>query len=200
MARARQAQETKKENAVGMIKHQATNRERVSKLAERRKQDEEKTKAAKEKEREKLSGRTGASGKLDKRRSLSPTKKSEQPRAPKVARPPLHAPGSSYKGTMGTAASKPRQSSGHKKNRYDEYMGTDEDDNSENDDEGEEEDYESDVSSDMEAGAFDIDREETSALRAAREDDARELAEENRLKREKEERRRKLVTLAGKRK
>lgn len=36
MARAKQAQEAKSQNQVGMIKHQATNREKVSKLAERK--------------------------------------------------------------------------------------------------------------------------------------------------------------------
>lgn len=99
---------------------------------------------------------------------------------------------------MGTSASKPRLPPGVKKNRYDEYLGTDEEEDSEAD--LQEEGYNSDASSDMEAGAFDIDEEERAAMRAAKEDDARELAEENRLKREKEERRRRLISLAGKRK
>ncbi|RMZ79456.1 hypothetical protein DV738_g3406, partial [Chaetothyriales sp. CBS 135597] len=50
----------------------------------------------------------------------------------------------------------------------------------------------------MEAGFDDVEDEEELALRAAREDDARELALENQLKREKEERRRKLLGLAKK--
>jgi hypothetical protein len=50
----------------------------------------------------------------------------------------------------------------------------------------------------MEAGAFDLDEEEQRALRAAKEEDARELALETQHKREKEERRKKLLQLANK--
>ncbi|RMD40034.1 hypothetical protein DV735_g5106, partial [Chaetothyriales sp. CBS 134920] len=53
-------------------------------------------------------------------------------------------------------------------------------------------------SSAMEAGFDDVEDEEELALRAAREDDARELALENQLKREKEERRKKLLGLVKK--
>lgn len=99
---------------------------------------------------------------------------------------------------MGTSATKPRLPPSRKQGRYDEYLGTDEEENSEvDDDEG---GYGSDASSDMEAGAFDIDEEERFATKAARDDDARELAEESRLKREKEERRKRLASLAGRRK
>ena len=195
MARAKQAQEARSQNQVGMIKHQATNREKVSKLAERKKQEEEKVKAAKEKH----AGRLAKAGKPEKGRSVSPAKKSDQPRAAKVARPPLHAPATAYRGTMGTSASRPRLPPSRKKGRYDEYLGTDEEEDSELDDQ-DEGDYDSEASSDMEAGAFDIDEEERLATKAAREDDARELAEEQRLKREKEERRRRLANLAGRRK
>jgi len=195
MARAKQAQEAKSQNQVGMIKHQATNREKVSKLAERKKQEEEKARAAKEKP----TARPAKSARTEKGRSVSPAKKSDQPRAPKIARPPLHAPSTGYKGNMGMSASKPRLPPGRKKSRYDEYLGTDEEEDSEAEIEGEG-DYDSEASSDMEAGAFDIDEEERFATRAAREDDARELLEEQKLKREKEERRRRLMSLAGKRK
>ena len=58
--------------------------------------------------------------------------------------------------------------------------------------------YDSDASSNMEAGAFDIDEEERVALQKAKEDDARELVLENKLKREKEERRKRLQALADK--
>jgi protein SPT2 len=60
----------------------------------------------------------------------------------------------------------------------------------------EEEDYESDVSSDMEAAVFEVDEEEERAARLARKEDALALAEENRLKMEKEEKRRKLAAMA----
>ncbi|EXJ86970.1 hypothetical protein A1O3_03924 [Capronia epimyces CBS 606.96] len=196
MARAKQAQEMKAHSQIGLIKHQATNRERVSKVAERRRQEEEKTKAAKDK-----SGARPVAGKLGKSRSASPAKKSDQPRVPKAPRPPLHAP-ASYKGTIGTASTREKQQSQRRRKQYDEYLGTDEEDAS--DDVGygqdEEDDYGSDASSVMEAGAFEVDEEEQRALRAAKEEDAKELALEAQLKREKEERRRKLMILASKRK
>jgi hypothetical protein len=169
-------------------------------MAERRRQEEEKAKATKEK-----SGgmRPAPGGKQQvKSRSVSPAKRTDQPRVPKAPRPPLHAPpSSSYKGTMGITsgrAAKPPP----KQKRYDEYLGTDEDDVS--DDMGgygedEEDDYASDVSSDMEAGLDDLDAEEQRALKAAKEEDARELALENQLKREKEEKRKRLMALADKR-
>lgn len=59
-----------------------------------------------------------------------------------------------------------------------------------------EEDYESDVSSDMEAAAYEVDEEEERAARYARKEDAFALAEENRLKMEKEEKRKKLAAMA----
>ncbi|EXJ74233.1 uncharacterized protein A1O5_02529 [Cladophialophora psammophila CBS 110553] len=199
MARAKQAQvDRTQQSQVGLIKHQATNREKPSRLAERRRQEEAKSKVVNEKS---SGGRLATGGKRqDKSRSVSPAKKTDQPKVPKVARPPLHAPPSSaYKGTMGTASgrSKPAAKRG---SSYNEYLGTDEEDVSDDmDGYGEdEEDYASDVSSDMEAGAFEVDEEEQRALRTAKEEDARELALETQLKREKEERRRKLMNLAGK--
>lgn len=59
-----------------------------------------------------------------------------------------------------------------------------------------EEDYESDVSSDMEAAAYEVDEEEERAARYARKEDALALAEENRLRMEKEEKRKKLAAMA----
>jgi hypothetical protein len=68
---------------------------------------------------------------------------------------------------------------------------------SEDEDEAEEEEeYDSDVSSDMEAAAFEVDEEEEAAARIARREDAEALAEENRLKREKEEKRKRLAAMA----
>ncbi|KUJ11129.1 uncharacterized protein LY89DRAFT_689056 [Mollisia scopiformis] len=66
----------------------------------------------------------------------------------------------------------------------------------EEDEEEEEREYDSDVSSDMEAAAFEVDEEEQLASRIARREDAEALAEENRLKREKEEKRRRLAAMA----
>jgi len=197
MARAKQAQEARVQSQVGMIKHQATNREKVSKVAERRRQEEEKAKAAKAKP-----GERSLMTKRDMSRSVSPAKKGDQPRVAKAPRPPLHAPAASYKGTMGLTSSRSQKQAQRKRNKNDEYLATDEEDNSDDgsDGVGEEEDYASDVSSDMEAGAFEVDEEEARALRAAKEEDARELALENSLKREKEERRKRLLAMASKRK
>ncbi|EXJ57164.1 hypothetical protein A1O7_07510 [Cladophialophora yegresii CBS 114405] len=200
MARAKQAQTEKaQQSQVGMIKHQPTHRERVSKAMERRRQEEEKAKASKEKPR----GTRPAPGKQQvKSRSVSPAKRTDQPRVPKAPRPPLHAPpSSSYKGTMGITSGRTAKPP-PKRRKYDEYLGTDEED--ESDDmggygEGEEDDYGSDASSDMEAGLDDLDAEEQRALKAAKEEDARELALENQLKREKEEKRKRLMALADKR-
>lgn len=58
----------------------------------------------------------------------------------------------------------------------------------EDDDMEEEEDYDSEGSSDMEAGVFDVDREEQQALRIARREDELALKEEEELKRKKLER------------
>lgn len=60
----------------------------------------------------------------------------------------------------------------------------------------EEEDYYSDASSDMEAATFEVDEEEERAARIARKEDAEALNEENRLKREKEEKRKRLAAMA----
>jgi hypothetical protein len=169
----------------------------VSKLAERRRGEQEKLKSEKLKPSQNL-----ALGDKTKVKKTSSPIKSDQPRVPKAPRPPLHAPASSYKGTMGTSANRSRDSGAGratKRSRLNEYMDTDEDE----DDEMEEDDddgygYGSEQSSDMEAGIDDIEREDAMALKAAKEDDARELALEIKLKREKEERRKKLEAMAKK--
>ncbi|KAF2675145.1 hypothetical protein BT63DRAFT_29545 [Microthyrium microscopicum] len=79
---------------------------------------------------------------------------------------------SSYKGTA-NLKSAPARRPERLPSRYERYESEDE------------EDYESDGSSDMEAGAWDLEREEKEALRAARAEDAAALREEERLKREK---------------
>jgi len=88
-----------------------------------------------------------------------------------------------------------RDHRGNLGSRYDRYESEDEEDE---DDEIEEENYESDVSSDMEAAAFEVDEEEELAAKIARKEDAEALAEENRMKREKEEKKRRLAALAKK--
>lgn len=111
-------------------------------------------------------------------------------------------PQPTYRGTMRqpstTAAPKPkgRYHEGQKPRRN-EYVGTDEE--LDEDDYGDEQDdYESDVSDDMEAGFDDVEDEEASALKEARKEDEREAALESQLKREKEEKKRRLQMLAKK--
>jgi protein SPT2 len=202
MARARLAQEQKGQNHVGMIMHQAASKEKASKMGPKRREEDEKAKHGKIKPT-----KVGVDNGRIRKRSTSPTKKANEARMIKPPRPPLAAPASTYKGTMGQPAQRPpisarsRGKDGRRSSKFDEYLGTDEEDEVDDDeieDEIEGEGNGSDVSSEMEAGAFDIDEEERLALKKAKEDDARELALENKLKREKEERRKKLQALADK--
>ncbi|KAI4677694.1 uncharacterized protein J4E84_009013 [Alternaria hordeiaustralica] len=103
---------------------------------------------------------------------------------------PTSAPATSSRN--GTPAVKAKPNPG--KGRYDGYADWDE--LSEMEDE--EEDYASDASSDMEGGIWDVEEEEQIALKVAKKEDAEALAEENRLKREKEERKKKLMAMAAK--
>ena len=200
IARARAAQEERGQNQVGVIKHQKEQREKVSYLAQR-KAGKAETKAKADK-LDKLKNRPGhggvLNGRIEKRaRSNSPMKrpgsssKMEKPARDRAPRP-------AYNGTMRMQPSKPREKP-HQARQQDDYLGTDEEDNSDLADEVEEDDYGSEASSeDMEAGAFDIDEEEAAAARAARMEDAKEAALEKKLKAEKEERRKKLEALSKK--
>jgi hypothetical protein len=102
---------------------------------------------------------------------------------------PASAPASTSRNGTPTAKSKPKPAKG----RHDGYA-----DWSDLDDEDleEEDDYASDASSDMEGGIWDVEQEEQLALKAAKQEDAEALAEEQRLKREKEARRKKLAEMS----
>ena len=193
MARAKQSAEQRVLSQVGTIKHQETKKDKMSRIAEKRKMEQDKAKASKPG----TPAGVKKDARRDVRRSASPVKKDiSHPGKPSTV--PLKA---TYKGTMGMAASRSRSQNngrpGARKPRYDEYLGTDEEDNSDLLDR-EEDGYGSDASSDMEAGFDDMELEDTKALRAAKDDDAQEIALENKLKREKEERRKKLLGLAKK--
>lgn len=100
---------------------------------------------------------------------------------------PASAPATSSRGGTPAVKAKPKPA----KPRFDGYA-----DWSDLDDmDDEEEDYPSDASSDMEGGIWDVEEEEQMALKAAKKEDAEALAEEARLKREKEERKRKLAAM-----
>jgi protein SPT2 len=95
-------------------------------------------------------------------------------------------------------SSRPSPGSSSHPGRYDDRKRSAYTDDNGNEDEDEEPDYASDVSSDMEAAAFEVDEEEEMAARIARREDAQALDEENRLKREKEEKKRRLMAMAKK--
>lgn len=100
---------------------------------------------------------------------------------------PSSAPASSSRNGPVAAKAKPST-----KGRYDGYADWDDLDDMEDD----EEDYASDASSDMEGGMWDVEEEEQMALKVAKKEDAEALAEETRLKQEKEERKRKLLAMS----
>ncbi|KAF2270569.1 hypothetical protein CC78DRAFT_563924 [Lojkania enalia] len=106
-----------------------------------------------------------------------------------TARPATTTAGSNGK-TVGSSAAKakPKPNTG----RYGGYARWSED---ELEDEEEEEDYESDASSDMEGGFWGVEEEEELALKSAKKEDAEALREEMELKRQKEERKRKLMAM-----
>ncbi|KAK5106109.1 hypothetical protein LTS08_000226 [Lithohypha guttulata] len=203
LARAKEAQQTKTPSQIGMIHHKATDKVKPSKLneklAERKKEDQDKSKPGLP-----LS-KAGTTGKSESRYRIgSPVKKVEKdiPKQPKKPQPPLHGP-AVYKGTMGQAAKRPVDEIRRKKpSRNDDYLGTDEEDEGDYGyDDEDEDDYGSDASDAMEGGGFDeLEEEERMAEKIARDEDARELALEQRLKKEKLERKQKLAALAKKHK
>lgn len=107
-------------------------------------------------------------------------------------------PGSSIANTARRKDSKndrSRSSSINLSRRGMEYESEEDDDDDELD---EEENGYSDESDDMEAGAFEVEEEETAATRAARKEDEEQLRIENQLKKEKEDRKKRLAAMAAK--
>ena len=218
MARAKEAQQVKVPSQIGMIKHQAVDKVKTSKLAERKKEEQVKGKNTVPAISAPSSQPTRPGQKMKpdpRRRSASPVKKSDTgPKPIRVPRPPLHGPGAAasapaYKGTMGQTPKKSRQElERRKRSRYDDYLGTDEEEDDDDDGHGygggndfysDEEDDGSDIN-DMEGGGIDaLWEEERLAEQAGRAEDAREAALEAKLKREKLERKQKLAALAAKR-
>ncbi|KAH8820332.1 hypothetical protein F5884DRAFT_43439 [Xylogone sp. PMI_703] len=106
---------------------------------------------------------------------------------------------------LGAASSSRSTMNGHRSHGYGgtssskrHYESEEDEDEDEEEDEEEEEDYYSDVSSDMEAAIFEVDEEEAYAERIARQEDAEALREEMRLKREKLEKKKRLMAMAKK--
>lgn len=190
IARAK-ALQTQAPTQVGMLRHQAGPKERLSKVERKRRMME-----AKAQEKPGPSGKkTGsptatAKGKIAGKRATP-----EEPAYKGTAKPSKTAEEPAYRGTAGLPASrgtKDRRANG--KRRMDEYLGTDEEDEG---DYGGYNDYYSDASSDMEAGFDDVEGEEDIALKSARREDEEELRRETAAKKAKLERQKKLAALAS---
>lgn len=107
-----------------------------------------------------------------------------------TARPSSVTPGNAGK-SGGPSAT--RAKSQQPRRRDDGYANWSDLDDMDDDEEG----YGSEDLSDMEGGIWDVEQEEQLALKAARMEDAEALAEENEHRRQKEERKRKLMSLAA---
>ncbi|EAU34892.1 predicted protein [Aspergillus terreus NIH2624] len=197
-----QALQQKAPTQVGMFKHQAVPKEKLSKLERKKREMEAKAK--------------GKDPRLSKKPGVGSSASAARPGDGKLAKKREHEE-LSYKGTArpttspavpeyrGTAGLPPRRDPNSRKDRagagrrsrLDEYLGTDEED--EGDLVDDYDDHYSDASSDMEGGFNDVEEEEAAALAAARREDEEEWRAELAAKREKEERRKKLAALASRR-
>lgn len=201
LERAKAAQEAAKQ--IGLIKHKP-----VEKISRRERLQREAEAAAQSKA---TSGKNGKQTPRSRSTSAAPTdpkgaNAAERRRKPvevgyKGTMRPTAAPKEpSYRGTMGGPGGVSRKALGSEKadtgryggssskNRYEDYSDEEED--------IEEDVYESDLS-DMEAGLDDLDEEELMSAKIARKEDEEALREENELKRQKLERKRKLQQMAS---
>lgn len=184
MARAKAAQEASR--TVGSIKHKP-----VEKLSK-------KDKLAQEAEAKAKQGTAAASRAAPKAQAKGPEPKNSKPSEPEKKKPAdlgyqgtMRPSPSTYQGTMNKGSALKSRSGSYDRSRSTSlgarpppkrysYYGEDDEDMDD------EEDYDSE--SDMEAGVFDVDREEQEALRIARREDELALKEEEELKRKKLER------------
>ncbi|KAI1941792.1 hypothetical protein LOZ66_001273 [Ophidiomyces ophidiicola] len=203
MAQAKALQQ-QKPLSVGVIKHQTVVKERMSKPKRERLLKEAKQReieANKVKKTTSARSSPNAGGRFRDEKMQSRKERSE-PGYRGTARPSA-AP--AYTGTGGlssrrgtSAPTQDRRKSKHPSSRIrDEYLGTDEEDEGEYSYGGDDyyDDY-SDASSDMEAGAMDLEEEEQTALRFAKAEDERELKAEMEAKKAKLDRKKKLVALS----
>lgn len=198
MAQAKAVQQ-KAPAQVGMFKHQAVSKEKLSRM-ERKKRELD----SRSKDKTAKITKPGVAVKGTSRDGSSVKKREpDVPSYKGTARPTPSPQVPTYRGTAGIpprrdagGASQRRQSSTKRSSRMNEYLGTDEED--EGDYADGYDDYYSDASSDMEAGLDDVEEEEAAALAAARLEDEKEWRAELAAKREKEERRKKLAALASK--
>ncbi|CAG8371422.1 unnamed protein product [Penicillium salamii] len=194
MAQAKAAQD-KAPVQVGMFKHQAGPKERLSKVERKRRQEEELAK-----EKEARSGKKPAPGSGGSAKDKIGRKRdTEGPSYKGTAKPTQTPEPPSYRGTAGLPSNRGSHDRRHqsRNSRQNEYLGTDEEDEGDYGGYGGYDDYYSDASSDMEAGMDDVDREEAAALKYAKREDEEELRQEMAAKKEKLERQRKLAALAS---
>lgn len=191
MAQAKAKQETAPVG-VGLLRHQAGPKERLTKVERKRRMME-----LQAKEKEARLGKKPGSGVSAKSKPAVRQRDSEGPSYKGTAKPTQTPEPPAYRGTLGLPSNRGgsdrRQQS--RNPRQNEYLGTDEEDEG---DYGGHDDYYSDASSDMEAGIDDVDREEAAALEYAKREDEKELRLEMAAKKEKLERQRKLAALASK--
>lgn len=199
MAKAQAAQEAAKAAGPSQIKHKP-----VEKLSRREKARMlEEPKAQERAAAKGLKGHAAAGPKGDRSRSGTPIGPGQKKKLAELSykgtmkKPAPEREPLSYKGTMRKVDPDAVREKEKKKrladDKYSGYVSWSDLDDAEEEDQ---DDYESDASSDMEGGFDDVEREEMSALRAARKEDQEALQEEERLKREKLERKRKLQLLS----
>jgi hypothetical protein len=196
MAKAKDLQQ-KTPTSVGMLKHETGPKERLSKT-ERRKRVME----AREKEKNARSGKkvdpnpkAGGPAAAGKREPEVPSYKGTG--RPTQTSKPSQPSQPAYRGTAGLPSRvdpKDRKPQAGQRSKMDDYLGTDEEDEGEYADDYD--DYYSE-SSDMEAGLNDVEQEEATALKSARREDEEEWQAELAAKKEKEDRRKKLDSLAS---
>ncbi|RAL11662.1 uncharacterized protein BO97DRAFT_406036 [Aspergillus homomorphus CBS 101889] len=200
MAKAKALQE-KTPTQVGMFKHQAAAKEKLSKVERKKRAMEAQTKE-KEGRSVKRPGATATAAGGAKPGGTKPVRKREPEELSYkgTSRPTPRPAQPEYRGTAGLPAKRNpndlRAQSRGKRSRMDEYLGTDEED--EGDYAEDYDDYYS-GSSDMEAGYDAMEEEEAAALAVARREDEEEWEAEQAAKQAKMDRLKKLNALAARR-
>ncbi|KAJ5347140.1 Chromatin SPT2 [Penicillium brevicompactum] len=180
MAQAKAAQD-KAPVQVGMLKHQAGPKERLSKIERKKRQEEEQAK-----EKQARSGKKAVPGVSSKDKPAR-QRGTEELSYKGTAKPTQTPEPPTYRGTAGLPSKRGAYDRRHqsRNSRQNEYLATDEEDEGDYGGYGGYDDYYSDASSDMEAGMDDVDREEAAALKFAKREDEEELRQEMAAKKEK---------------
>lgn len=201
MKKAKELQQ-KAPMTVGMLKHQAAPKEKLSKTERKRRASETQVKE----KGSKLVGKGSAISRagVESKAGIVSTGKVRTPEETSykgTARSTQPPPQPEYRGTAGLPSKRGLDSMRGqyrygRRSRMDEYLGTDEED--EGDYADDYDDYYSD-DSDMEAGLEDVEQEEQEALKVARREDEEEYRAELAAKKAKMERQKKLAALATRR-